>query len=311
VVQCLYICGAGHSGSTLLDMLLGSHSRIASLGEIINLPMDLTTNSTCTCGQKVRDCDLWSAVVRELEQMQGLDLGKNPYALNLGPIYAAAGDPRVTGGLYRLRRRLGAALHYAELRAGLFGALRPFLPAIYKGLENNLQLYDIVGRQLDVDFVVDSSKIYTKAVGLSKLAPGHVKIILLIRDGRAVYYSMRKRKYERKFSLDSWYTHFRRALPLIERHVPAGNVLTVKYEDLATAPERVLRHICDFAGIIFEPAMLDMKAKVHHNVNGNNMRFSKSSDIRLDSSWETKLDADERAFFEARAGWLNRKLGYQ
>lgn len=311
MVQCLYICGAGHSGSTLLDMLLGSHSRIASLGEIINLPMDLATNSTCTCGDKVRECDLWTAVVEEFEQRLGLDIAQNPYALNLGPIYAAAGDPRVTGGLYRLRRRLGAALHYVELRSGMFGAFRTVLPTIYKGLENNLLLFDIVGRRLNADFVVDSSKVYTKAVGLSKLAPERVKVILLIRDGRAVYYSMRKRNYARKFSLDSWYTHFRRALPLIERHVPAGSVLTVKYEDLATDPERELRRICVFAGIDFEPAMLDMKSKAHHNVNGNNMRFSKSSDIRLDDSWETRLDAAERAFFEAQAGWLNRRLGYR
>ncbi|MCK6384177.1 MAG: sulfotransferase [Rhodocyclaceae bacterium] len=311
MVQCLYICGAGHSGSTLLDMLLGSHSRIASLGEVINLPMDLATNSTCTCGQKVCDCELWSAVVREFEQRQGLDLDKDPYALNLGPIYAVAGDPRVTGGLYRTRRRLGAALHYLELRAGLFGALRPLLPTLYKGLENNLLLYDIVGRLLDADFVVDSSKIYTKAVGLSKLAPERVKIILLIRDGRAVYYSMRKRNYARKFSLDSWYTHFRRALPLIERHVPAGNVLTVKYEALATDPERELHRICDFAGTAFEPAMLDIRSRPHHNVNGNDMRFSSAFDIRIDNTWETKLNAEERAYFEVRAGWLNKELGYR
>lgn len=311
MVQCLYICGAGHSGSTLLDMLLGSHSRIASLGEIINLPMDLATNSTCTCGERVRDCGLWSDVVREFEQRQGLDLAKNPYDLNLGPIYAAAGDPRVTGGLYRLRRRLGAALHYLELRAGLFGIFRPLLRTLYDGLENNLLLYDIVGRRLGADFVVDSSKVYTKAVGLSKLAPDRVKVILLIRDGRAVYYSMRKRNFERKFSLDSWYTHFRRALPLIERHVPARNVLQVRYEDLASAPETELRRICAFAGIAFEPAMLNFKTKAHHNVNGNDMRFSSAAEIRLDTAWQTKLDAEEQRYFDQHAGWLNTKLGYR
>ncbi len=273
--------------------------------------MDWATNSTCTCGQKVRDCDLWSAVAREFETRQGLDLGQDPYALNLGPIYAAAGDPRVTGGLYRLRRRLGAALHYLELRAGLFGALRPLLPTIYKGLDNNLLLHDIVGKRLGADFIVDSSKVYTKAVGLYKLAPDRVKVILLIRDGRAVYYSMRKRNFDRMFSLNSWYTHFRRALPLIEQHVPSGNVLTVKYEDLASDPEKELRRICAFAGIAFEPAMLDFKAKVHHNVNGNDMRFGKASDIRLDTSWQSKLAEDEKMFFLERAGWLNEKLGYR
>lgn len=311
MTKCLYICGAGHSGSTLLDMLLGSHPRVASLGEIINLPMDWATNNRCTCGAPMRDCGLWSEVVRDFERRHGIDMAANPYSLNLGPIYAAVGDRRVTGGLYRARRRLGAALHYAELRSGAFGALRPLLPGTHEGLRNNLELFDLVGKRLDVDYVVDSSKVYTKAVGLYKLAPGRVKIILLIRDGRAVYYSMRKRNFDRLFSLNSWYTHFRRALPLIENQVAPQDVLTVRYEDLARNPECELRRICTFAGLAYEPAMLDFKTKTHHNVNGNDMRFASAAEIRLDTSWESRLDAEEKRFFQERAGWLNEKLGYR
>lgn len=311
MTTCLYICGAGHSGSTLLDMLLGSHSRIASLGEIINLPMDWATNNRCTCGANVRDCSVWSNVVHEFERRDGIDVTANPYSLNLGPIYAVVGDSKVTGRTYRLRRRLGSGLHYLELKTGAFGALRPLLPTIYRGLENNLYLYDLVGKQLGVDFVVDSSKVYAKAVGLYKMAPDRVKIILLVRDGRAVYYSMRKRNFDRTLSLNSWYTHFRRALPLIEKHVDAKDVLTVRYEDLASDPAKEMQRICAFAGIGYEPAMLDFKSKVHHNVNGNDMRFSTASEIRLDTSWVTKLAEDEKKFFLQHAGWLNEKLGYR
>lgn len=311
MTKCLYICGAGHSGSTLLDMLLGSHSRIASLGEITNLPMDWATNNRCTCGAHVRDCDVWSNVVHEFERRYGIDVTADPYSLNLGPIYAVVGDKRVTRGGYRVRRRLKAALHYLELRSGMFGALKPVLRGIHSGLQNNLTLFDLVGERLDADYVVDSSKVYLKAVGLYKLAPERVRIILLIRDGRAVYHSMRKRGFERQFSLDSWYTHFRRALPLIERLVDQTHVLTVKYEDLATDPAHELERICAFAGLEFEPTMLDFKSKVHHNVNGNDMRFSNASEIRLDESWRSKLSEEEKQYFMMRAGWLNEKLGYR
>jgi hypothetical protein len=310
MVQCLYICAAGHSGSTLLDMLLGSHSRVASLGEIINLPMDWATDAPCTCGATVRKCALWSKVVAAFSTRERFDLARNPYALNLGPIYAAVGDPRVTGSGYRMRRRLVTGLHYVELRAGRFGLLRHLLPSIYEGLANNLHLYDLVARELEVDFVVDSSKVYAKAVGLYRCAPERVKIVMLVRDGRAVYYSMRKRNFDRMFSLNSWYAHFRRTLALTERHVPASSVLRVKYEDLASDPATELRRVCDFAGIVFEPAMLGFRARVHHNVNGNDMRFGSASDIKLDESWRTNLSEDEQAFFMARAGWLNRELGY-
>lgn len=311
MTKCLYICGAGHSGSTLLDMLLGSHSRIASLGEIINLPMDWATNNRCTCGANMHDCELWSNVVHEFELQYGIDVTVDPYSLNLGPIYAVVGDKRVTGRVYRLRRRFISALHYLELRSGMFGLLRPMLRGTYDGLENNLALFEIIGRRLGVDYVVDSSKVYMKAVGLYKMAPEAVRIILLIRDGRAVYYSMRKRGFNRQFSLNSWYNHFRRALPLVEQHVDPAHVLIVKYEDLATDPAKELQRICMFAGLEFELAMLDFRSKVHHNVNGNDSRFSTVSEIRLDVSWKENLSWEDKQYFLDRAGWLNEKLGYR
>ena len=50
----VYISSAAYSGSTLLDLLLGSHSRIESLGEISFLAQDLAVNNRCTCGTPVR-----------------------------------------------------------------------------------------------------------------------------------------------------------------------------------------------------------------------------------------------------------------
>jgi len=135
----------------------------------------------------------------------------------------------------------------------------------------------------------------------------------LLREGHEVVdFSMHdERNFARKFSHNSWYAHFRRALPLIEQHVPTRNVLEVRYEDLASAPETELRRICAFAGIAFEPAMLNFKTKAHHNVNGNDMRFDSAAEIRLDTAWQTKLDAEELRYFDQHAGWLNAKLGYR
>jgi hypothetical protein len=311
VANCLYICGAGHSGSTLLDMLLGCHSKVASLGEISNLPMDWATNNRCTCGKHVRECELWTGVVGELSAKLGINAAIDPYALNLGPIYAAVGDKRVTNGFYLARRRVVSALHLLELHFQALGILRLPLRKVYSGLANTLELYELVGSKLGADWVVDSSKVYTRAVSLYRMAPDRMKIILLIRDGRAVYCSMRKRNFSRRFSLNAWYAVFLRALPLIDKHVDAGDVITVKYESLASDPARELKRICDFAGLEFEPGMLDLKSKLHHNINGNDMRFATASEIRLDTKWRSALDADELAYFEGHAGWLNNKLGYQ
>ena len=44
--------------------------------------------------------------------------------------------------------------------------------------------------------------------------------------------------------------------------------------------------------------------------NGNNMKFRRTSDLRLDEQWKAKLGEAERRYFEERAGALNRRFGY-
>ncbi len=53
----IYIASNGRSGSTLLDLLLGTHSNIWILGEFQNLPWELIEpRQTCGCGTAVEHC---------------------------------------------------------------------------------------------------------------------------------------------------------------------------------------------------------------------------------------------------------------
>jgi len=60
----VYIAGLGHSGSTILDMILGTNSRVIGLGEIMafvkrkNKHIDL--KSVCSCGKTGYNCDFWA-----------------------------------------------------------------------------------------------------------------------------------------------------------------------------------------------------------------------------------------------------------
>ncbi len=47
----------------------------------------------------------------------------------------------------------------------------------------------------------------------------------------------------------------------------------MRYEDLAANPERTLERITEFLGVPFEEQMLTFERRVHHNINGNNIRF--------------------------------------
>lgn len=72
----IYIVGVGHSGSTLLDLLLGSHSQAFSVGELIalsttgrKLRQQRVLERPCDCGAPTKlSCPIWSEVDRRLQQ---------------------------------------------------------------------------------------------------------------------------------------------------------------------------------------------------------------------------------------------------
>jgi hypothetical protein len=73
----IYIISPGHSGSTLLDLLVASHSRVVTVGEATNLSASRRDPLTmrCTCGSgTLRHCAFWAAVDAELQRTAGLTL---------------------------------------------------------------------------------------------------------------------------------------------------------------------------------------------------------------------------------------------
>jgi len=307
----VYICAAGHCGSTLLDMLIGSHSRAASLGEIAHLPKNLALNTLCSCGRPVRGCPLWNAVLEGLGERFGCDYERDPYALVLGyPNPVDIVDPKRHTAFYRVRRRMILGLRYAQ-----FGVGSPFLRSLVDRLDptvrHSFALYDLVRSHLGVDWVVDSSKSYVKAIALYRSDPDRVRVILLSRDGRGVLYSMLKRRFGKQQSIRNWKRYYQRCATLLDRHVDSRHLLKLRYEEIVTRPSVALTRICDWLAFPYEPTMLDFAAQTHHITNGNNMRFAQNSVIRADLEWQDLLQRDDRADFQRVAGDLNARLGYE
>ena len=137
-IKYIYICSAGHSGSTLLDLLLGSHSQIESLGEIIHLAKNISLNTQCTCGEPVRSCLVWKQVVSILNEQLEIDIFSAPYTLNVGlPNPQVIKDKIHTTFHYKLRRKFLRGLRYIELKYELC-FLKHFLNPIYEGIKNTI-----------------------------------------------------------------------------------------------------------------------------------------------------------------------------
>lgn len=72
----VFIASLGHSGSTLLDLILGSHQEIIGLGEVgrsvasTNNAAD-QQNQICSCGQAASECKFWGEVLTKLVHQTG------------------------------------------------------------------------------------------------------------------------------------------------------------------------------------------------------------------------------------------------
>ncbi len=82
----VYIAGCGHSGSTLLALLLDSHPDIACVGETAVKPKIRRRGDAaaaeCSCGQTLANCPFWTRVfaeARDLDQDLGPDRWTNDY----------------------------------------------------------------------------------------------------------------------------------------------------------------------------------------------------------------------------------------
>jgi hypothetical protein len=76
----VFIASLSHSGSTLLDLLLGNHPRLIGLGEVykvINLSseqLEGEKNMRCTCGECAADCRFWGPAISDLQQQEDKSL---------------------------------------------------------------------------------------------------------------------------------------------------------------------------------------------------------------------------------------------
>lgn len=74
----VFIAGLDHSGSTMLDLLLGGHSKIVGLGEIALFleRYPESTNETCTCRKRATECPFWEKVILKLQTHDTIPLKK-------------------------------------------------------------------------------------------------------------------------------------------------------------------------------------------------------------------------------------------
>jgi hypothetical protein len=300
----VYIMGHGYSGSTLLTFLLGTHPRIATIGELGIAPHakdQLTPEDyLCSCQAPIRECGFWHRVREEMAR-RGHDFD----------IWNADLEFRAPGGgvadvLLRAVQR-GPLLEAArDVGLRVVPKARHEMDRVLSRIES---LIESVLKIKGSSTFLDSSKRPERAVFMRRIPSLDMRVIHLVRDGRAVSWSniknlgLNPEEAARSWVADNVGAEHAR------RYFPADRWMTLRYEDLCANPDETLYQIHKFAGLPLTNGFHFFRNADHHII-GNRMRLSATSEIKLDESWKQALKPEQMAVIEPCVRDLNRKYGY-
>jgi hypothetical protein len=302
-MKILYLMGAGHVGSTVIDVVIGAQPRIESLGEAWKLPLTWEppeTDRPCACGALIRECAFWG----EVRKVWGEKVGDDDVAAYL------AGMLRFQGGRSAWPRLLAN-----RLRPG---------PAFQDYLRRNRALYEAVAQVGGKPVIVESSLSPRRALALASTPGIDLHLVHVVRDGRGVIWSHRnpaKAKVRRSFQpaptariTRYWISANLQSAYVLSR-LPPERRLRLRYEDFAAAPHDALARIGaflgeDLSGVLTAEGAVRQPAPVRHTPGGNRVRLLRDVQVRPDAGWVEGLPAADRALFWRRAGWLARRYGY-
>jgi Sulfotransferase family len=161
----------------------------------------------------------------------------------------------------------------------------------------------------------DKTPLYVRHLDEVRRVFPEARIIVLIRDGRDVALSLMGVPFG-PGNVWAAARMWRSAVEAGERAAARWpqDVLTVRYEDLVDAPERVVREVCAFAGIAYSPAMLAIEETPGGRLAaGQEAWFSRISEGISRGSvgrWRREMPRHRIALFQAEAGDALARHGY-
>src|SRR3954469_20251897 len=166
----LYIMCRGHSGSTILDILLGGAAAVESVGELGTIgTRGLTGDATahlCGCGAPIAACPFWTRVREEFEARRG----SGSFMARMREVYDLSDVRRLPRAILAPR-----------------GPAPPGDP-MRRVVDTLAVVEEAVGAITGKPHLLDSNKDPTRALLLLKHHPG-ARVIHLVRDPRGIVQS--------------------------------------------------------------------------------------------------------------------------
>lgn len=300
----LFVGGAGRSGSTVLECMLGEVDGVTVLGEVNHLwERGIRNDELCACGAHFSSCPFWA------------DVGDRAFGG-----WAAVDLERVEtlkDAVDRQRRLPSSARRRPSTR---FGDLALEYADLYR------RIYVAAAEVAGADVVVDSSKVAPTAMALTHHPGIDMRVLHIVRDARGVAHSWSKvvARPETRGELDmprmstlgstaQWLAHNLAIGGVVRRGVPLARL---RYEDLVQDPAAELATAWGRLGLpgtcrlpVSADGVIELRGT--HSVAGNPMRFKRGPvPVRVDDAWREEMPAARRRAVGLLAWPALRHYGY-
>jgi hypothetical protein len=271
----LYIMSRPHSGSTILDIMIGNGAQVEGVGQLVSDMGKL--DNPCACGATIRDCAFWREVRADVEA----------HGIPWGGAVAASVDQAHVRRFWRTWRAASDDSEFLRLA------------------ETTRAVVAAIGRVSGKPHVLDSTKEPTRGLFLLKYLP-EARVIRLVRDPRSAvashYWRLKDKGYYHFLRRDwrvpglgpvflalaaaSWTVG--NLLGEMVTRVAPGRVVLLRYEDLRDDPAGALERIGRAFGLDLGDSAARLRdgrpLGVQHIIGGNDVRLE--AGLRFDPSRE-------------------------
>ncbi len=294
-----FIMAATHSGSTLLAIQLARQPGVCTIGELSGTRHRAKPGYRCGCGETLVECPFWQRVA--------VSMAKRGFTYS-----ATTAETDIRNGPTAYARRLLRPMHRGRFLERVRDAALQLSPTARAYLRRHQQLKTALAESVlecsGDSLLIDSSKLGVQLKYQLRNPRLDVKVLWLVRDGRAVACSLMRN--ERKTMQEAAYEwrRFYEEADAIVRGLQPGQWRQVRYEALCAEPERTLGDLWQFLGM---PRQVPDGADGREfHVLGHETRLNGPARVQRNEKWRSELSAADLRAFEQVAGATNRALGY-
>lgn len=300
-IDYVYLCSAPHSGSTLVSCLFSASPSVSTVGEFAS---DFSPAQKCSCGEAYGRCRFWKDW-EMLAKASDIPFQPGKLGINLQPVQ---GDFLDSLFFYQF-----SWPWLTRMRDAAMEALWPKKSVEIKAiLDRSVQMAQILCKKQRNRIFIDTSKNPFQIRFLSQCLDINLKVIFLVRDGRAVMNSLlsKERVYTPETAIQTWLWCNRVLKDLCATYLNSDAVFFMTLESLCRDPDREIRRLAEFVGVDAQDVQ-NIEDWPEMHIIGNSMRHSFDGRVRPhDEKWRTQLSSENLSLFESMAGKENRAFGY-